>query len=285
MILALPLGIGCGLLAAWLLRSADDLRRDSAARRLDIAHDCEPRVAARANALLTRSAPLLEPFAAASLAAAAAYLLIGSAAFSIAAFGAALASLRWRRRHAAARRRRLLAEQVRDLVEGLIQPLRAGLSLPQAFREAARELPEPIATEVSSAVLAIATGVSIDDALAALAAAIGSDDMVLTVAALMQQRRAGGNLPRLLSALQAMIADRSVLAREVRAMTAQGRLSGYIVASLPLAFLLLECVVARDRMGALFGTAGGWSVLAAGLGLEAAGLLWIRRICAGAERV
>ncbi len=186
---------------------------------------------------------------------------------------------RWNEKRALRKRRRLLQDQVVELFEALVQPLRAGLSLAGALESAAEEVPEPLAAEAQKAVSDIRLGMPIDTVLAEFAERCGGRDLPLVSTALLQQRAAGGNLPQLLETLQGVIRDRSMLAREIRVLTAQGRLSGYLVASLPAAFLAIEAIFSRTAVQALFTRPLGWAILVAGLGLELLGLLVIRRIC------
>ncbi len=186
---------------------------------------------------------------------------------------------RWKGRRALRQHRRLLQDQVLELLEALVQPLRAGLSLAGALESAAEEVPEPLAAEVRGAVSDIRLGMPLDTVLEELSVKCGGRDLPLVSAALLQQRAAGGNLPHLLETLQRVMRDRSTLAREVRVLTAQGRLSGYLVASLPAAFLAFEAIFSRTAVQALFTRPLGWAILVAGLGLELMGLLVIRRIC------
>jgi tight adherence protein B len=72
--------------------------------------------------------------------------------------------------------------------------------------------------------------------------------------------------------------ERERLASELRASTAQARVSAIVVASLPVVFLLLMSAGARDQASLLFGEPIGWLLLGVGGGLEGAGILWIRRL-------
>lgn len=208
-----------------------------------------------------------------------AYVLTGMIPLALASGVIALSVWRWSRKRAMRKRRRLMAEQVVELVEALIQPLRAGLSLPGALQSAAGEVPEPLGAEVRRAVSDIQLGLPLDAVLDGLAERCGGRDLRLVSITLLQQRAAGGNLPQLLETLKGVMRDRSMLTREVQTLTAQGRLSGYLVASLPAAFLALECLFSRSAVQALLRSPLGWTILAIGLGLEILGLLTIRRIC------
>ncbi len=206
-------------------------------------------------------------------------LILRSLPLAITAALLVLSGRRWWERRAVHKRQRLLDEQVVELVEALIQPLKAGLSLPVALESAAEEVPEPLRGELRRAVSDLQLGTALENVLGELAERCGSRDLRLVSAALLQQKTAGGNLPQLLDTLKGVLRDRSLLQREARVLTAQGRLSGYLVASLPAVFLAIECIFSRSSVSALFASPFGWAILAVGFGLELAGLLLIRRIC------
>ncbi len=196
-----------------------------------------------------------------------------------------LAFWRFKTRRAARKHGLLLREQVPELLEALVQPLKAGLSLPSALEDAEDEVPEPLASEVRKAVSDLRMGMPLDAALEGMSERCGGREVRLASSALLQQRAAGGNLPHLLETLRSVMRDRAMLAREMKVLTAQGKLSGYLVASLPAAFLAIECLFSRSAVQALFTRPAGWAILGLGLGLEVLGLLVIRRICNSGEEV
>ena len=102
------------------------------------------------------------------------------------------------------------------------------------------------------------------------------------IAALLAGRLTGGDVSRALTSLAERARDGGQLRSELRALTAQGRLSGTVVSLAPLAFLALTAAASRKETQALYGTGAGRAVLAVGALLDAAGILWIRRIAGGA---
>ena len=142
-------------------------------------------------------------------------------------------------RHRRAGRRHRAAEQIADAVSALSAGLRAGLSLPQAFAYARDEAEEPLRGELAGLVDEIATGTPVAEALAAWADAHGSEDALLIAGVLDLHRRSGGDLPIVLDGLAETLRERRAAHREVRALTAQARLSGVILGMLPIGFFAL----------------------------------------------
>lgn len=159
-----------------------------------------------------------------------------------------------------------------------IGALRAGRSLTQSLTEVAREASGPLGDEVARSLRQMQLGASLGEVLDDLADRIDSRDVQLWVTAMQIHRRVGGNLIPLLEGLADKLRDRVRLRGEVRAMTAQGRLSGIIVAAAPLAFLGFLSVAAEAQLEILFTTPAGLGLLSVALILEGLGFLWIRRI-------
>ncbi len=136
----------------------------------------------------------------------------------------------------------------------------------------------PLGHELAETVRAIDLGVPIERALDELTQRSGSRDVELWVTAMQVHRATGGNLTSIVTSLAAQIKERAEMRAEIRALTAQGRLSGMVVAAAPIAFFLLLSVTAKEQMAVLYSTPTGLMLLAAGIALEAAGFLWIRWI-------
>jgi tight adherence protein B len=121
-------------------------------------------------------------------------------------------------------------------------------------------------------------GEPLEAALAGLASEIDSAEVALLVAALGVHQRTGGELPTMLEEVADIIGQRVDSRRQVRALTAQGRASGVVLAVLPVAFVTLLSGTSGDGLGAFYRTPLGSGLLTAGLLCEAVGFLWIRRI-------
>ncbi len=203
------------------------------------------------------------------------------AAVGGAAAGAIAPELMIRRR--IARRSLRITEQLPDVLAGLAAPIRAGASLPQAFAAAAEEAEPPLRSVLDRTCRDFDAGVAQDVAIERFASRCGVPAAMLAARALRVGRQAGAELARVIDEVGETLRDRDRLARELRASTAQARVSAIVVAALPVVFLLLMSAGARDQASLLFGEPIGWLLLAVGGGLEGAGILWIRKLTRAEE--
>jgi len=123
-----------------------------------------------------------------------------------------------------------------------------------------REAEPPISEEFQRVVREIGLGVGPQDALLHLVRRVDSDDLELLVTAILVQFEIGGNLSRILDSIASTIRERVKLHGEIRTMSAQGRMAGYVLSGLPVAIGGLLMLIAPSYMGALF-TPGPWLVL------------------------
>ena len=142
--------------------------------------------------------------------------------------------------------------------------LSAGLSLAQSVDTVVREGQEPIAGEFKRVLVETRLGVPLEDALDGVAERMGSKDFDWVVMAIRIQREVGGNLSELLNNVGATLRERDYLRRQVQTMSAEGKLSGYILGGLPPAMLVYMLLVRRDYVMPLFTTPMGWAILAFG---------------------
>lgn len=149
--------------------------------------------------------------------------------------GVALASLPiFYLRLAQTRRRRAFISQLPDVLTLLVGALRAGYGLSQALDLLVEQMPPPSSTEFARIVRATNLGIPLQRALFDAAARVGSDDLDLVVTAVSVQYEMGGNLANILDTIGETIRDRIRILREVRVLTAQQRLTGYILAAAPI---------------------------------------------------
>ncbi|MCY0885226.1 MAG: type II secretion system F family protein [Firmicutes bacterium] len=135
-----------------------------------------------------------------------------------------------------ARQARWFAQGEAELPEffrGVSSAMRAGSSLPQALALVAEETPEPLKGEVERVLRRQSLGYGFDEVLTELAERLPSRDLDLAVTAIMVQREVGGSLATVLDSIVEAIVDRQRLRNEIRTLTAQGRLSGWILTLLP----------------------------------------------------
>jgi tight adherence protein B len=181
-------------------------------------------------------------------------------------------------RRRAAGRQELLEDQFRDAVAAIAAGVRAGLSVRRALAEAAREADEPLRPQLEAAMASLEVGEPLDSVVASLAESVSTPDASLLVTLLTIHRRSGGDLPSMLDELASLIGQRRDVRRELRALTAQGRTSGAVLAVLPIAFVTLLSWTGGDGLGHFYRTPTGSLLLLAGVVLELVGFLWIRRL-------
>jgi tight adherence protein B len=121
-------------------------------------------------------------------------------------------------------------------------------------------------------------GRPMDDALAQMAERIGSEDFTFVIHAVAIQRQVGGSLAAMFDMVAASVRDRQQFGRRLRAVTAQGRLSAYVLVALPLGLGLILSVVNRSYMAPLFTTGGGRMMLVAGAVMMGFGALILKKI-------
>jgi tight adherence protein B len=172
----------------------------------------------------------------------------------------------------------VVQERAADAIGALAAAVRSGLSLAQAIRYAATEAAPPVSDELGQLVADLDTGVALDDALAAWATRRRSTDTDLLVGALELHRRSGGDLPAVLDQVAATIRDRVSIAREVRSLTAQARLSAWILGLLPIGFFGFLWVTSRQDIEGALSTPIGLVCVVLGLALEGGAFLWIRSL-------
>jgi len=154
-------------------------------------------------------------------------------------------------------------DQLADTIALMSNSLRSGLSLVQSMEMISREAEPPISEEFQRVVREIGLGVGPQEALMHLVRRVNSDDLELLVTAILVQFEIGGNLSRILDSIAGTIRERVKLMGEIRIMSAQGRMAGYVLSGLPVAIGGLLMLIAPSYMGALF-TPGPWLVLPAG---------------------
>lgn len=171
--------------------------------------------------------------------------------------------------------------QFREAVGALAAGLRAGLSVRRALAEAAREAEPPLSGALRAALRRLEVGEPLGRAVEGLAADLGTPDARLLATVLEIHARSGGDLPAHLDEVHRLVGRRVEARRQLRALTAQGRASGAVLAVLPVAFVGLLSGTSGNGLGAFYRTPAGAGLLGAGALLEALGFLWIRRITRG----
>jgi tight adherence protein B len=179
---------------------------------------------------------------------------------------------------AASRQRRRFEEQLPDTLSLLATSLRAGYSMLQALDAVAQEAPDPTAREFSRVLNEIRLGRSVSEALQDSAVRMDSVDFDWVVLAFTIQREVGGNLAEVLDTAANTMLQRTRMRREIRALTAEGRISALVLGSMPFLILGFLLLVNPDYVAPLFESPVGIAALVGSGLLLIIGLIWMSRI-------
>jgi Flp pilus assembly protein TadB/Mg-chelatase subunit ChlD len=174
------------------------------------------------------------------------------------------------------RRRAAFGEQLPDVLQLIVGSLRSGFSLAQAIDAVVRDGTQPAAGEFSRALAETRIGVELEDGLNHVADRMECDDLRWVVMATRIQREVGGNLAEVLKNTVDTMRERAQTRRHVRALSAEGRLSGYIVVGLPIVVGAWLTFSNPQYMSPLFTTPIGLMMVAGGVVLIVVGAFWIR---------
>ncbi len=178
----------------------------------------------------------------------------------------------------AARRQASFDEQLPDTLQLLSGALQAGHSLLQAIDTAAKEAGEPISIEFQRVLTEARLGMPLEEALDGMAKRMNSQDFEWTVMAVGLQRQIGGNLAELLNAVAQTMRERYSLKRQVRALSAEGRLSSVILSVLPFVMFFLLLMLNPTFLAPLYSTPLGFVMLSGAAVLMIIGILWMKKI-------
>ena len=176
------------------------------------------------------------------------------------------------------RRRKAFEDKLPDALQMTAGSLTAGYSLAQSLDGIVREGSEPMATEIGKALAESRLGVPVETTLEGVAERMGSKDFGWVVMAIRVQREVGGNLGGVLTTVSATMRERAMLRRHVRGLSAEGRLSAYILIGLPILLALYMFTVRREYLEPLYTTVIGYGFIAAALVLLAFGSFVMSRV-------
>lgn len=176
------------------------------------------------------------------------------------------------------RRRRAFDEQFPSLLDLIAGSLESGASVGQALQLVVEEADEPVASEFGRVLAATRMGVPLAEAMTVASERIGSPDLAMTVQAIVVQQRTGARLADVLRVVARTMRDRFELGRELHALTAEGRLSAYILGGLPFALAGVLLFVNPHYLSPLFHDAIGYLLLMVSGVLMSVAFVWMRRI-------
>ena len=179
---------------------------------------------------------------------------------------------------AATKRMHLLEDQFPEAVDLMARSLRAGHALTTALQMVGDEAPDPMGAEFRLLFDRQNYGMSLTEALKEFAVRIQLLDARFFVTAVLIQRETGGNLSLVLDNLSSVIRERFKVKRQVRVMSAHGRITGWALGMLPPTLAVIIFILAPQQMGLLFKDPLGIQMAIAALVLQVVGVLIIRRI-------
>lgn len=192
------------------------------------------------------------------------------------ALGAALPC--WRLLRARQRRLARIEQQLPEALDLMGRSMRAGHAFPTALKMVGDELRAPLGSEMRIVFDEVNFGVAMGDALGNLASRVPSTDLRYFVVAVLIQRETGGNLAELLGRISAIIRDRLTLLGEIRTLSAEGRMSAWILSLMPFAVALMMQLSSPDFLRLLYTDPGGRKMLTMALVMMGLGILVIRKV-------
>jgi tight adherence protein B len=176
------------------------------------------------------------------------------------------------------REKRRFENQLPDTLTLVSTSLRAGYSLLQAVEAVATESPNPTSREFGRAIAEARLGRPVVGALQGITTRTQSQDFEWAVMAIEIQREVGGNLAEVLQTVAETMRQRNRLKGEIRALTAEGRISAIVLGALPFVMAGFLYTSNREYIMLLFTNTFGIIAVIAGGFLMLAGIIWLRRI-------
>jgi len=171
-----------------------------------------------------------------------------------------------------------IEQQLPDALDLMGRSMRAGHAFPTALKLVGEEMSDPLADEFRTVFDEVNFGVSMSDALMNLAARVPSTDLRYFVIAVLIQRETGGNLTELLGSISAIIRDRLKLLGQVRVLSAEGRMSAWVLGLLPFGSAALMNIVNPEFMSVLYTDPAGQKMVGIALSLLVVGIFFIRKV-------
>ncbi|MFA5940825.1 MAG: type II secretion system F family protein [Sinimarinibacterium sp.] len=175
-----------------------------------------------------------------------------------------------------AQRMNLFEEQLPDALDMMARALRAGNPLAETFKFAAEEMDEPMAHEMGTTWSHLNYGVSLKASFDDLIQRMPSTSLRAMATAILVQRETGGNLAEILDKISAVLRQRFRFQRRVRSLTAEGRMSAWVLVLMPFGLAGLLTVSSPDYMPILLREDTGRTLIFVALTLMIIGILWVR---------
>ena len=176
------------------------------------------------------------------------------------------------------RRQRAFADQLDDSLQLMASSLRAGHSLLQALASVSREAEEPTAEEFSRIINETRVGRPLGDALEETAERLQSEDFVWVTQAIAINREVGGNLAEVLDGVGQTIRERNTIKRQVKALSAEGKLSAIVLLLLPVGIIGFLSMSNPEYLAKFTQSLIGYGLIAAAVIQMIVGSLWLRKV-------
>ena len=176
------------------------------------------------------------------------------------------------------RRQRAFADQLEDSLQLTSSGLRAGHSLLQALHGVSQDMPQPTSGEFARIINETRVGRDIGQALEETAVRMGSEDLGWVAQAIAINRQVGGNLAEVLDTVGGTIRERGQIRRQVKALSAEGKLSAIVLMLLPFGVIGFLLVANPGYVAKFTQNPAGYGLIAVALVLLTVGGLWLRKV-------
>jgi tight adherence protein B len=176
------------------------------------------------------------------------------------------------------RRQVAFADQLDDTLQLMASSLRAGHSLLQTLAAVARDTEEPTSTEFSRVMNETRVGRELGPSLNEMAARMASEDFVWVTQAIAINREVGGNLAEVLDTVGHTIRERNQIRRQVKSLSAEGKLSAYVLIALPFGITAFLSVSNPSYMAKFTQSLTGYALIGVAVVLLVIGVVWLRRV-------
>ena len=177
-----------------------------------------------------------------------------------------------------AQRLKKFNDQLGDTINLLVNGIRSGYSMPQAMETVGRDMPPPISEEFRRVTLEIGLGIALEDSLQHMLRRVNSNDLDLMITAINVAYEVGGNLAEILDIISHTIRERVRIQGEIKTLTAQGQITGYVLSGLPFALTGILYALNREYMGRMFTTTCGWIMAGVAIVIIALGFFAMQKI-------
>ncbi len=228
--------------------------------------------------LAMRPAELVVLIISFALAAAAVGMFLAGPAVALVGAAVVIGLAKLRLSSLAGARSRAFAEQLSDSLQLMASSMRAGYGLLQAVDSVAAEAPAPASEEFQRIKVETQLGREVEDSMRAAADRVQSEDFRWVAESIEIHRQIGGDLAEILDAVNETIRDRNRIRRRIRALSAEGRISGVVLSLIPIVLVILISMINAAYLAELTGTLVGRITIGIGIVAWLVGVVWMRRL-------